>query len=123
MINVIARQFLLFSVLRHRDFRIFWLGTVAQVTGQQMMQFTMGWLAFELTKSPLLVGSVVLFLGIPPLTVGLFGGVIADRVDQRRVIRTAQGIATVGWASWRHSLSRRISLHGISWSPRSHWGP
>lgn len=96
MISAVARQFQLFSVLRHRDFRIFWIGLQAQVIGQQMMQFTMGWLAFELTKSPLMVGSVVLFLGVPPLTVGLFGGVFADRVDQRKVIRTAQSIATVG---------------------------
>ena len=95
VISLLARQFEMFLVLRHRDFRIFWIGLQAQVIGQQMMMFTMGWLAFELTKSPLMVGSVVLFLGVPPLTVGLFGGVFADRVDQRLVIRTAQSAAAV----------------------------
>ncbi len=95
MIDAVARQFSLFSVLRYRDFRVYWIGLQSQVTGQQMMQFTLGWLAFELTRSPLTVGTVTLFLGIPPITIGLFGGVLADRLDQRKVIATAQATATV----------------------------
>ena len=94
VIEVVARQFSLFSVLRHREFRVYWIGLQSQVIGQQMMQFTLGWLAFELTRSPLTVGYVTLFLGIPPITIGLLGGVLADRMDQRKVIATAQATAT-----------------------------
>ena len=45
-----------FSALRYRDFRLFWIGLVAQVTGQQMTIVTLGWLAFHLTGSPLALG-------------------------------------------------------------------
>ena len=39
------------NALRVRDFRIYWLGLVAQIGGQHMFQFTLGWLAFEVTGS------------------------------------------------------------------------
>ena len=98
MLSTVTQQFRLFSVLRHRDFRLYWVGLLFQVGGHQMMLVTFGWLAFELTGSPLFVGSVALFAGLPPLTVGLFGGVFADRLDQRRIIGIAQGLGATGAA-------------------------
>ena len=50
---IIAHFVRLFSTLRHRNFRLYWTGLVAQVGGQQMMAVTLGWLAFDLSGSPL----------------------------------------------------------------------
>ncbi|MCE2468946.1 MAG: MFS transporter [Dehalococcoidia bacterium] len=95
MLSAVAAQFHLFAVLRHRDFRLYWAGLLSQVVGQQMLWFTIGWLSFHLTESPAFVGSVTLFLGLPQLLVALFGGVFADRLDQRRVIAGSQAFAAV----------------------------
>jgi hypothetical protein len=39
------------NALKVRNFRLFWLGLISQVLGQHMYQFTLGWLAFEITGS------------------------------------------------------------------------
>ncbi len=98
MLRAAVRQFALFSILKYRDFRYYWVGLQMQVTALQLMWFTIGWVAFELTGSPGAVGSVSIFLFIPPVTVGLYGGVLADRLDQRRVIMAAQLLAMVAMA-------------------------
>ena len=93
--SALGRQFQQFSVLRYRNFRLFWLGLLAQVTGQQMMFVTMGWLAFHLTGSPLTLGIINLMQAIPRIGLNLVGGVLADRFDQRLLISVAQGTSAV----------------------------
>jgi predicted MFS family arabinose efflux permease len=79
--------------LRIRDFRLFWFGLNAQIVGQQMTQFTLGWLAYEITGSPLRLGAVNIAGAIPRVVFTLFGGVLADRLDQRKLIASAQGVS------------------------------
>ena len=52
-----------------------WIQTVAQ-----------GWLVLQLTNSAFLVGLVTTLGSLPILLFTLYGGVIADRVDKRRLI-------------------------------------
>jgi len=55
------------------------------------MQFsTQGWLAFQLTHSPLLLGLVSVAQGVPQFTLNLFSGVIIDRIQKRDVIKFSQ---------------------------------
>jgi len=83
------------TVLRFRDFRVFWSGLLVQVTGQMMLLFTLGWLAFDLTGSPLSLGYVALFQAIPTIALTMLGGVAADRLDKRYVIIAVQLVALV----------------------------
>jgi MFS family permease len=83
------------QVLRHRGFRLFWLGLISQVLGQMMFQFTLGWLAFELTRSPASLALVHLCGFAPQIAVTLLGGVLADRWDQRKLIGIAQSLGAV----------------------------
>ncbi|MEE8518199.1 MAG: MFS transporter, partial [Dehalococcoidia bacterium] len=76
--------------LQYREFRLYWIGLVSQVTGQQMMMVTMGWLAFDLTGSPLTLGFISLLTALPRLTISVIGGVLADKWDQRKLITAAQ---------------------------------
>ena len=92
---VLKRQFQLFSVLKYPNFRLFWAGLMAQIHGQQMMYFTMGWLAFDLTGSPLTLGTIYLLQAIPRIALNLVGGVLADRMDQRMLISLAQGASAL----------------------------
>ena len=103
--------FSVLSVLRGRDFRIFWSGLMVQVIGQMMLRFTLGWLAFDLTGSPLFLGYVALFQALPTIALTLMGGVIADRYDQRRVIILVQAasVVVVGLLAFL-TISDRIEL-------------
>ena len=82
-----------FAALRYRDFRLFWTGLVAQVTGQQITIVTLGWLAFDLTGSPLTLGVVNLATAAPRILIGLVGGVFADRFNPRNLIIGAQAVS------------------------------
>jgi len=78
--------------MRYPAFRWFWLGSLASVSGFQVLRFGQFWLIFQLTDSPLQVGLVGLANGLPAIILNLFGGVAADRLDQRRLIMVSQTI-------------------------------
>ena len=68
---------------------------LASVSGFQMLRFGQFWLIFQITESPLALGYVGLANGVPAVLLNLFGGVAADKVDQRRLIMVAQSIIAV----------------------------
>src|SRR5687768_2709303 len=76
--------------LKERGFRLYWLALVAQVTGQHMFAFTLGWLTFEITGSQAQLGFIYLCGFVPQFALTLLGGVLADRVDARKLIGAAQ---------------------------------
>jgi len=78
-----------------RDFRRYWLALVAQVCSQHMFAFTLGWLAFEITGSQAQLGLIYLCGFVPQFTLTLLGGVLADRVDARKLIGAAQTNAAI----------------------------
>ncbi|MEE8518373.1 MAG: MFS transporter [Dehalococcoidia bacterium] len=92
-VGVFAEQFEVLSVLRLPAYRFFWTAIFIQVAGQMAARFTIGWLAFDLTGSPLYLGYIALFQAVPLLAFGLVGGLVADRFDQRRVLVVTQGVA------------------------------
>ena len=83
------------SVLQHRNFRLFWFGLVAQVGGQQIFNITIGWLAYDLSGSPLTLGIVNLLQSLPRIVLTLLGGALADRWDQRKLIIISQSASAV----------------------------
>src|SRR5947209_12675858 len=72
-----------FSSLRHRDFRLLWLGQVVSVTGSQMQLATINWHIYLLTRSALALGLVGACRAVPIIICSLAGGVVADVVDRR----------------------------------------
>ena len=80
----------MFTALRHSSFRRFWIGMVASVLGFQIMTVAQGWLIYILTDSKLALGYVGLAAGLPAIALNLFGGVIADKVNQRRLLIATQ---------------------------------
>ena len=82
------------SALRYPQFRRFWLGNLAAVSGQQIMWVAQGWLVYQLTESPIYLGYVGLATALPAIILNLAGGVMADRLDQRKVILTTQIITS-----------------------------
>ncbi len=76
-------------------YRSYWLGTLASVSGFQMFQFGQYWLVYQLTGSPLFLGTIGLANAIPAIVLNLFGGVFADLFDKRRLIIVTQSITAV----------------------------
>ena len=79
-----------FAALRHRDFRLLWLGLIVSVTGSQMQFVAINWHVYLLTKSPFALGLVGLFRGVPIILCSLAGGVVADAVDRKRLMIVTQ---------------------------------
>jgi MFS family permease len=84
-----------FASLRHRNYRLFFVGQITSVTGTWMQNVAMAWLVLELTGSPVAVGVLVLCQFLPFSVLGLFAGVFADRLDPRRLVMTTQAAAMV----------------------------
>ncbi len=78
--------------LRYPAFRRYWFASLSSVTGSQMMYVAEGWLAYQLTGSPLYLGYVGVAAGIPAIVLNLLGGVVADRFDKRLLILMSQGV-------------------------------
>jgi MFS family permease len=81
--------------LRYRDFRLLWSGLVLNGTASWVYQVTSGWLVYELTGSPLLLGLSSSFSAIPMIVVSLYGGALADRMDRRRLLLITQILTTL----------------------------
>ena len=82
----------MFAALRHRDFRLYWLGFVAAVSGMQLFIVAQAWLVFDLTGSALDLGFLGLARAVPAVFLGLAGGVIADKINQRRLVMATSAI-------------------------------
>ena len=84
-----------FLALRHRNFRLFWTGQLISLIGTWMQTIGQAWLVLELTHSALLLGLVGALQFLPVLILSLFGGVLADRLPKRTVLRFTQSFATL----------------------------
>jgi MFS family permease len=78
------------AALRHRDFRVLWIGLLISTFGSQFTTIAMAWQIYELTNSPLQLGLLGLARGIPMLLLLLYGGVLADALDRRRLMMFMQ---------------------------------
>jgi MFS family permease len=81
-----------FTSLRHRNYRYLWIGTCFNSAGQWIEQITKSWLIYEMTDSAAMLGAVNGVRAIPFLLVGPVAGVIADRVDRRKLMLAAQSM-------------------------------
>ncbi len=80
------------TALRFRDYRLYWLGYVTEVSGQQMLWVAQGWLIYELSGSAILLGVAGLARAIPATLLTFLGGALADKMDQRRLLIAVQAI-------------------------------
>ncbi|MBA3365300.1 MAG: MFS transporter [Actinobacteria bacterium] len=84
LLAIQARTFA--SLRKHRNYRLYFAGQVVSLTGTWMQNIALAWFVVELTHSPVAVG-ILAFCRFVPFTVfGLFSGVVADRVDNRRLV-------------------------------------
>ena len=78
------------GALRHRDFRLFWIGQLISQIGTWMQSVAQAWLVLELTHSPLQLGIVSALQFTPVLLFSPVGGVLSDRFAKRKVLLVSQ---------------------------------
>jgi MFS family permease len=81
-----------FQSLGNAHFRMLWFGMLASYMAMNMNILARGFLAFDLTGSATALGAVTMVRGLPQLFLSPLGGVIADRVDKRKLLLWTQVI-------------------------------
>ena len=92
-VKVSARR--TFSSLSNPNYRKYFFGQTTSLVGTWMQMTAQSWLVFTLTHSATDIGFVVALQTLPVLLLGPYGGVVADRVDKRKlmvVLQTAMGV-------------------------------
>jgi len=115
------RRFRTLQPLAHRDFALFWSGALVSNVGTWLQNVAMSWLVLELTNSAFWVSMVTFCQFFPTLLFGLFGGLMADRLDRRRVLLVTQSIqmslafalAAVVWTG-HASVATLLPIIGLS---------
>jgi predicted MFS family arabinose efflux permease len=81
-----------FKAFQYRDFRLMWFGACTSSIGTWMQIVAQGWLIYRLSHSAFLLALDQFLGGIPIFLFSLLGGVVADRVERRRVLLASQYI-------------------------------
>lgn len=83
------------SLLRHRDFSLYWSGVVLSEIGTRGTVAANLYHVYEISGSNLAVGFVGLFQAVALLVLSPLGGVYADRLDRKRLLQISQLISLV----------------------------
>ena len=91
-----------FRALHSKPFRLYFIGQVVSASGTFLQQTAIGWLVLRLTGSAASLGLVLAAGGVPSLVLGPWGGVVADRVNLRKLLIATQAafglLAGLLWA-------------------------
>ncbi|MFC9927232.1 MFS transporter [Streptomyces sp. NPDC127190] len=101
----------MFSSLRIRNYRLFFLGQVVSNTGTWMQRIAQDWLVLSLTGSSAAVGITTALQFLPMLLLGLYGGVLVDRLPKRPTLLVTQtAMALTGLALAFLTLSGHVQV-------------
>jgi MFS family permease len=84
-----------FSALRVPNYRKFFIGQSISLIGTWMQMTAQAWLVLVLTGSATKLGLIVALQTLPVLLLGPYAGLIADRVDKRRLLMVLQAVMAV----------------------------
>lgn len=82
--------FSVFPAFRLKNYQLYFAGMFISLVGTWIQQIAEGWLVLELTHSAFWVGAIAALTNLPVLFFSLFGGVIVDRFDIKKIIYVTQ---------------------------------
>ena len=82
-----------FRSMSVRNYRLYFAGQLISTTGTWMQSIAQAWLVLQITGSGVALGVTVALQFLPVLLVGAWGGLVADRVDKRRLLVGTQAAA------------------------------
>jgi MFS family permease len=98
----------LLVVFRHRNYRLFFSGQLVSLMGTWMQTVAQAWLVYSLTHSPFLLGLTSFAAQVTVFFIAPFGGMVADRVDRRKMLLLTQSLAML-----QAALLAGLTLAGI----------
>jgi MFS family permease len=84
-----------FTALRHRNYRLWFIGQTISLFGTWMQMTALGYFVFDLTRSPAYLGFVGFASGVPAWLFMIYAGVVADRMPRRRLLILTQTVMMV----------------------------
>jgi len=87
-----------FVSLGFREYRLLWATQVGVSSAMWTEQIARNWLTYQMTGSALQLGLVNLMRGVPIMAIGLWGGVLSDRFDKRRLLLVIHAWSVVVYA-------------------------
>jgi MFS family permease len=93
--RVIRAGRITFAALSVHNYRLYLAGQATSLAGTWMQMTAQAWLVLTLTHSSTALGVIIGLQTLPVLLLGPYGGVIADRVNKRRLmmmLQTAMGV-------------------------------
>lgn len=81
------------SVLKNRNYRLFFFGNGISLVGTWMQAVTVGWLVYRISHSSYVLGITGSLGTLSVLLFSIFGGYVADRTNRYRIILTTQFLA------------------------------
>src|SRR5688500_6964616 len=103
-----------YAPLRFGAFRWFLASLLPATLAQQIQAVVVGWQVYALTRDPLALGLIGLSEALPFISVALFAGHVADRIDRRRIALAAPSVMLVCAASL-FMLSLQLGQGGRVW--------
>ncbi len=79
-----------FKAFQYRDFRLMWIGACTSSIGTWMQIVAQGWVIYRLTHSARILDMDQVLGGLPIFLFSLIGGVIADRMERRKILMGSQ---------------------------------
>src|SRR5512136_2866377 len=79
-----------FAALRHRNFRLWFLGQTLSMMGTWMQSVAQGWLVYQLTGSEFALGAISFVGTAPALFLMLPAGALIDRTPRRQLLLITQ---------------------------------
>ena len=128
----LASKKVAFAALHHKDFRVYFIGTMLAMMADNIEHVISYWLLYQKFQSPTLAGFAVLVHWTPFLLFSVYFGAMADRYDCRKVIQLAQLMymgVSAAWAFlfWTDTIEVwhacvLLTIHGMAgvlWGPGS----
>jgi len=119
-----------FKAFQYRDFRLMWIGACTSSIGTWMQIVAQGWLIYRLSHSAFLLALDQFLGGLPIFLFSLIGGVVADRVERRKILLGSQyvqmasaGLLTILVSTGRVHVWHILCLSFISGFAQAFGGP
>lgn len=86
---------MIFRSLRIHNYRLYFIGQLVSIAGTWMQAIALDWLVLRLSNSGVAVGMNAALQFGPMLLFGTWGGLVADRIDKRRLLIAIQSLYLV----------------------------
>ena len=77
---------MVYSALKNKNYRKFYIATLVSTFGTFTQRVAQDWLTLDLTSSAKSLGLIVAAQFLPGIVFAIYGGVLADRYDQKRIL-------------------------------------